>query len=54
MILNIQRQPGANIIAVVDRVTQAAAATSRVAARVRRRRDFDRPHHHDPRFGAGC
>ena len=44
VILNIQRQPGANVIEVVDRIKRAAAAASGVAAGRGRRRAADRPH----------
>ncbi len=51
IILNIQRQPGTNVIEVVDRVKAAAAAAAGVAARGGRRRAADRPHRHHPRVG---
>ena len=53
VIVNIQRQPGANIIAVVDRIKallpqlQASLPASVKVA------DPDRPHHDDSRVGAG-
>ena len=53
VIVNIQRQPGANIIEVVDRVKkllprlQASLPTSIDGA------DPDRSHHHHPRLGGG-
>ena len=53
VIVNIQRQPGANIIEVVDRIKAAAAAAASFAAVVRRRHHPDRPHHHHPRVGRG-
>ena len=51
VILNIQRQPGANVIAVVDSIKallpqlQAALPAAVDVARA------DRPHHHHPRLG---
>jgi len=50
VILNIQRQPGANIITVVDRIQGAAPAADLDAAVVDRHPDPDRPHHHHPRI----
>ena len=52
VIVNIQRQPGANVIEVVDRIKRAAPAAHRVAAGGGRRRGADRPHRHHPRLGA--
>ena len=52
VILNIQRQPGANVIEVVDRVQASAAATAGVAACGDRRRGAHRPHRDDPGLGA--
>ncbi len=52
VIVNIQRQPGANIISVVDRVQAALAAAHGVAALVDRRLRLDRPHDHHPRVGS--
>ena len=52
VILNVQRQPGANVIEVVDRIKallpqlQAALPAAVDVARA------DRPHHHHPRLGA--
>ena len=51
VIVNIQRQPGANIIAVVDRVKAAPAAAAKLLARRGATVDPDRPHDDDPRFG---
>ena len=51
VIVNIQRQPGANVIEVVDRIKRLLAAAFGVAARRGRRRDADRPHRDDPRVG---
>ena len=44
VILNVQRQPGANVIEVVDRVQAAAAAAAGVAAGRRGRDAAHRPH----------
>ena len=53
VILNIQRQPGANIISVVDRIKQLLPQLkASLPASVDVRRP-DRPHHHHPRLGAG-
>ena len=51
IILNIQRQPGANVIEVVDTRQGAAAAAAQRPAGRGRRRGADRPHHHHPRLG---
>ena len=51
VILNIQRQPGANIISVVDRIKTAAAATHVVAARLDPRQHPDRSDHHHSGLG---
>ena len=53
VIVNIQRQPGANIIAVVDRVKQLLPQLHRDPAPVRASQDADGPHQHHPRFGGG-
>ena len=53
VIVNIQRQPGANIISVVDRIKTTAAAVDDHFARQRARRHSDRPHHHHSRIGRG-
>ena len=50
VIVNIQRQPGANIINVVDRIKSLLAATESVVAILGRSFHFDRPHHDYPRF----
>ena len=52
MLLNVQRQPGANVIAVVDSIKAAAAADQggRCPARVEVDGP-DRPHQHHPRLG---
>ena len=52
IILNVQRQPGANVIEVVDRDQAAAAAAAGDAAGRGRRDAADRPHDDDPRLGA--
>ena len=52
MILNVQRQPGANVIDVVDRVKALLPRAAGDAAGVRRRAAADRPHDDDPRVGA--
>ena len=51
MIVNIQRQPGANIIARGRPHQGAAAAAAGVAAVLRQGQHPDRPDHHHPRFG---
>ena len=51
VIVNIQRQPGANIIEVVDRVKKLLPHAAGLAAERRSRSDSDRPHHHHPRLG---
>ena len=53
MIVNIQRQPGANIIQVVDRIKKLLPhlqSTLPSAVQVSR---SDRPHHHHSRLGEG-
>ncbi len=52
VILNIQRQPGANVIQVVDTHQIAAAAAPGRVAGGDRPHGSDRPHHDDPRLGA--
>ena len=51
VIVNIQRQPGANIISVVDRIKQLLPQLTSDAARVRAGQHPDRPHQHHPRLG---
>ena len=53
VILNIQRQPAANVIQVVDRIEGAAAKTASRTAIGRRRRGTNRPHRHDTSVGQG-
>ena len=53
VILNIQRQPGANIIQVVDRIKTLLPQLQRHAAGRDQGHDPDRPHHHHPRLGRG-
>ncbi len=50
VIVNIQRQPGANIIEVVDRIKQPAAGPAHVPAQLGGRFHSHRPHHHHPRL----
>ena len=51
VILNIQRQPGANIIDVVDRIKKLLPQlTASLPPSVAGHRP-DRPHDHDPRLG---
>ena len=53
VIVNIQRQPGANIIEVVDRVKKLLPhAASLAADRPSMSYDPDRPHHHHPRVAS--
>ncbi len=54
VILNIQRQPGANIIQVVDRIKAALAPAQDHPARRHRGLAADRPHGNDPGLGQGC
>ncbi len=51
LIVNIQRQPGANVIQVVDSIKQPAADADDVAAASGVDHAVDRPHDDDPRFG---
>ena len=53
VILNIQRQPGANIIEVVDRVKALLPQLQASLPPSVERRDPDRPHDDDPRLGRG-
>ena len=52
VIVNIQRQPGANVIQVVDRIKELLPQLQSLAAGGDRGRGADRPHHHHPRLGA--
>ena len=54
IILNIQRQPGANVIQVVDRIKALLPSSRPVAARRGRGDGPHRPHQHHPRLGARC
>ena len=54
VIVNIQRQPGANIIAVVDRINEAAAAVAASLPGQRPGPRAHRPHHHHPRLRQRC
>jgi hypothetical protein len=54
VILNIQRQPGANIIAVVDRVKLLLPHVDHEPAPIRSRQDSDRPDQHHSGVGDGC
>ena len=54
VIVNIQRQPGANIISVVDRVKLLLPGVAIVAAHVGEDSDFDGPDDHHPRVGGRC
>ena len=51
VIINIQRQPGANIIDVVDRVKKLLPQLQSIAAAGDQHQDADRPHDDDPRLG---
>ena len=53
VIVNIQRQPGANIIAVVDRIKTLLPQLTATLPAVGQRADPDRPHQHHPRLGRG-
>ena len=52
VIVNIQRQPGANVIEVVDRIKKLLAATARRLAVLRPRDRADRPHDVHSRVGS--
>ena len=52
VIVNIQRQPGANVIEVVDRVKKLLPQLQATLPGVGRRGAAHRPHHHHPRLGA--
>ena len=54
VIMNIQRQPGANIIEVVDRIKKLLPASERQPASLGEDRHLDRPHDNDPRVGRRC
>ena len=51
VILNIQRQPGANIIAVVDRIKKLLPQLQASLPAAVQVADADRPHDDDPRLG---
>ena len=53
VIVNIQRQPGANIIEVVDRVKRLLPTLRASLPTSIDVHDPDRPHHHHPRLGGG-
>ena len=53
VIVNIQRQPGANIIGVVDEVQKLLPQLRATLPATRDARGPDRPHQHDPRLGEG-
>jgi multidrug efflux pump len=50
VIVNIQRQPGANIIAVVDRIKLLLPQLQSSSAGLRAGEGAHRPHHHHPRL----
>ena len=52
MLVNVQRQPGANVIEVVDRIKALLPQLTRQPAVDARRRRPQRPHRHHPRLGA--
>ena len=54
VIVNIQRQPGANIIQVVDRITKLLPIAEEQSAGGGANRCAHRPHHHHSRVGVGC
>ena len=54
VIVNIQRQPGANIIAVVDRIKKLLPQLQTRHAGQRAGEGADRPHDDDSRLGEGC
>ena len=54
VIVNIQRQPGANIINVVDRIQALLPQLKSLIAVIGQRIHFDRPHDHHSRLGIGC
>ncbi len=51
IVLNIQRQPGANVIEVVDRIKALLPQLQAALPAVGGRAGADRPHHHHPRLG---
>ena len=53
VIVNIQRQPGANVIEVVNRVKKLLPQLQQLSARRRQRLGRYRPYHHHPRIGQG-
>ena len=52
IILNVQRQPGANVIQVVDSIKTLLPQLQQALPAALDVHVADRPHHHDPRFGA--
>ena len=53
VIVNIQRQPGANIISVVDRIKKLLPQLQASLPSGGERSDSYRPHDHDSRVGQG-
>ena len=51
VIVNIQRQPGANIISVVDRIKALLPQLTATLPDIGQRQDSDRSHQHHPRVG---
>ena len=51
LIVNIQRQPGANVIQVVDSIKRLLPSLSELAAGGDHGQTADRPHDHHPRLG---
>ena len=51
VIVNIQRQPGANIISVVDRIKKLLPQLTSTLPAVGPGESADRPHHHHSRIG---
>ena len=51
ILLNVQRQPGANVIAVVDSIKEILPQIKAGLPAGDRRDGADRPHQHDPRLG---
>ncbi len=54
VLLNIQRQPGANVIQVADRVKRLLPTVAEHIAFSRAHTNPDRPHHHHSQLGRGC
>ena len=52
IILNVQRQPGANVIGTVDAIKKQLPELRGLAARRAEGRGAERPHHRHPRLGA--